>query len=52
MLGAWKGCVLVGALMRAYRVGCSILYIASAGGHLSCVEALIREKADVLQCDR
>ncbi len=37
---------------RVYRVGCSILFISSAGGHLSCVEALIRKKADVLQCDK
>jgi hypothetical protein len=32
------------------RRGSSPLWMASFGGHLSCVEALIRGKADVLQC--
>jgi len=30
--------------------GASPLFVASRGDHLSCVEALIRGKADVLQC--
>ncbi len=40
------------ALMRACREGQSPIYMASVGGHISCVEALIRAKADVLQCDK
>ena len=34
------------------RDGCSPLWMASVGGHASCVEALIRGKADVLQCNK
>ena len=34
------------------RSGASLLYLASMGGHVSCVEALIRGEADVLQCDK
>jgi ankyrin repeat protein len=30
----------------------SPLHAASLGGHVSCVEALIGLKADVLQCDK
>jgi hypothetical protein len=37
---------------RACREGGSPVSIACLMGHLSCVEALIRLKADVLQCDR
>ncbi len=36
---------------RASRDGASPVWIASLGGHVSCVEALIFAKADVLQCD-
>ena len=50
-LGAVQGCVCVCTHARACRDGASPLYAASAGGHLTCVEALIRLKADVLQCD-
>ena len=32
--------------------GASPLLMASMGGHVSCVEALIRSKADVLQCSK
>ena len=32
--------------------GASPLFAASLGGHVSCVEALIRGKADVLQCNK
>jgi hypothetical protein len=35
---------------RACRDGASLVFMASYGGHVSCVEALIRAKADVLQC--
>ena len=38
--------------VRECRDGSSLLYMASFGGHVSCVEALIRGKADVLQCDK
>jgi len=51
-LGAVQGCVLVCTHARACRRGVSPLMMASAGGHLACVEALIRLKADVLQCDK
>ena len=37
---------------RECRNGTSPLLMASAGGHVSCVEALIRGKADVLQCNK
>ncbi len=46
-----QGCVWVCTHARACRDGASPLYVASGGGHLTCVEALIRLKADVLQCD-
>jgi hypothetical protein len=36
----------------ACRGGTSPLNVASFAGHLSCVEALIRLKADVLQCNK
>ena len=38
--------------LRACRGVSSPLYAASAGGHVSCVEALIGLKADVLQCEK
>jgi hypothetical protein len=34
------------------RDGVSPLYMASFGGYASCVEVLIRGKADVLQCNK
>ena len=37
--------------VRVCRDGESPLFMASLGGHASCVEALILGKADVLQCD-
>ncbi len=37
---------------RTCRNGQSPLYMASFGGHVLCVEALILAKADVLQCDK
>ena len=36
--------------VRVCRSGMSPLWMASNGGHVSCVEALIRSKADVMQC--
>jgi len=51
-LGEGQGCVLVCTHASACRDGWSPLYAASVGGHLTCVEALIRLKADVLQCDK
>jgi len=36
--------------VRVCSDGASPLFMASQGGHVSCVEALIRGKADVLQC--
>ena len=52
-VGLWgQGRVVFGcALIRAHRNGRSPVYAASYGGHLSCVQALILSKADVLQCD-
>ena len=52
-LGRGKGhlLLLVGSDARACRYGRSPVWIASQGGHVSCVEALIVAKADVLQCD-
>ena len=37
--------------VRVCRNGLSPLYMASLGGHASCVEALILGKADVLHCN-
>ena len=37
--------------VRVCSDGASPLWAANQGGHVSCVEALIRGKADVLQCD-
>ncbi len=37
---------------RACRDGQSPVWIASFAGHISSVEALIRAKADVLQCEK
>ena len=54
MRGLGAGKVLCGGRctdVRVCRSGQFPLFMASAGGHASCVEALIREKADVLQCD-
>ena len=47
----WQGrvCVCVCADARACRDGQSPVWIASAAGHISCVEAVILAKADVLQ---
>jgi hypothetical protein len=50
--GAGQGCFWVCTDARACREGSSPVYMASAGGHISCVKALIRAKADVLQCDK
>ena len=50
-LGGQRGCVQACTHSRACRNGESPLYAASNGGHVSCVEALIGSKADVLQCD-
>ena len=38
--------------VRVCRDGASPLSMASGGGHVSCVESLIRGTADVLQCDK
>jgi hypothetical protein len=51
-VGGGKGCVWVCAHTRACSDGKSPLWIAAQGGHVSCVEALIRLKADVLQCNK
>ncbi len=53
-LGRGKGLLLllVGSDARACRDGVSPLSVASVFGHVSCVEALIVAKADVLQCDK
>ncbi len=50
-LGVGQGCVWVCTHSRACRDGRSPLYAASQEGQLTCVEALILAKADVLQCD-
>ena len=50
--GAWQACVWVCTDARACRDGQSPVWAASFGGHVSCVEALIRANADVLQCDK
>ena len=50
--GAGQACGWVCTDARAYRDGQSPVFMASSGGHVSCVEALIRAKADVLQCDK
>ncbi len=52
-LGRGKGLLLllVGSDARACRDGLSPLVFASMNGHVSCVEALIGAKADVLQYD-
>jgi hypothetical protein len=42
----------VSADARACSDDISPVFIASQGGHVSCVEALIGAKADVLQCDK
>ena len=36
--------------VRVCSDGMSPLFMSSQKGHISCVEALIRRKADVLQC--
>ena len=51
-VGAGQGCVWVCTHALACRDGTSPLWAASFGGNLSCVEALILAKADVLQCDK
>ncbi len=43
-------CVCGGTDARACRDGVFPVYAASLLGQVSCVEALIRLKADVLQC--
>ena len=50
--GAGQACVWVCTDARACRNGSSPVLIASSKGHISCVEALILAKADVLQCDK
>jgi hypothetical protein len=50
--GGKRGCVYAYTHSRACRDGESPLHAASAFGHVSCVEALIGLKADVLQCDK
>ncbi len=51
IVGAGQACVWVCTDARACRDGESPVLLASLGGHVSCVEALILAKADVLQCD-
>ena len=46
-VGAGQACVWVCTDARACRSGESPLWIASAAGHVLCVEALILAKADV-----
>ena len=43
---------LVHVCARACRDGWSPLLAGSGGGHLSCVEALIRLNADIFQCNK
>ena len=50
VVGGKRGCVQACTHSRACRNGVSPLFVASYGGHVSCVEALIGLKADVLQC--
>ena len=50
--GGKTGCVKACTHSRACRNGDSPLLQASNAGHFSCVEALIRLKADVLQCNK
>ena len=50
--GAGQACVWVCTDARACRDGDSPVCAASSEGHVSCVEALIRAKADVLQCSK
>jgi hypothetical protein len=47
-----QGCVWLCTDARACRRGDSPVLMASVGGHVSCVEILIRAKADVLQRDQ
>ena len=49
--GPGQGCVGACTHARACRNGVSPLFVASYGGHVSCVEALIGSKADVQKCD-
>ena len=51
-VGGGKGCVWVCTHTRACSFGWSPVFAASDAGHVSCVEALIRAKADVLQCNK
>ncbi len=46
------GCIWECSDVRACRDGESPVWIASQGGHVACVEALIRLKADVLKCNK
>jgi hypothetical protein len=46
-LGGKRGCVYACTHSRACRYGGSPLYLATVGGHVSCVKALIGLKADV-----
>ena len=50
VVGGRRGCVQACTHSRACRDGKSPLFAASYVGHVSCVEALIGLKADVLQC--
>ena len=50
--GAGQACVWVCTDARAFSNGVSPILMASVGGHVSCVEALILAKADVLQCNK
>jgi hypothetical protein len=47
--GLGRVCVCVCIDARACRDGQSPVWVASAAGHISCLEALILAKADVLQ---